>query len=131
MINLRTSSFNIFKLSFLLLLLSPAPSIVSGECTCDGETTEKNKGEALKYKIALIATILFTGAVGVSIPLLGRRIPALRPEQIGSSCSSLGFVRAAPPPVAGGEPRCSHGLDQWLQHGGWTSHGSGPHYFKK
>jgi hypothetical protein len=60
MINLRTSSFNIFKPLFLLLLLSPAPSIVYGECTCDGETTEKNKGEALKYKIALIATILFT-----------------------------------------------------------------------
>jgi hypothetical protein len=30
--------------------------------------------------------------VGVSIPLMGRRIPTLRPEHIGSSCSSLGFV---------------------------------------
>jgi hypothetical protein len=60
MIKLQTSSFNIFKLLFLLLLLSPAPSIVSGEFTCDGETMEKNKGEALKYKIALFATILFT-----------------------------------------------------------------------
>ncbi|XP_059441352.1 zinc transporter 1-like [Corylus avellana] len=80
MINLGASSFNIFNLLFLLILLSSTPYVVSGECTCEAETTEKNKGEALKYKIASIATILFTGAVGVSIPLLGKRIPTLRPE---------------------------------------------------
>jgi hypothetical protein len=34
----------------------------------------------------------FHRAVGVSIPLLGRRISTLRLEHIGSSCSSLGFV---------------------------------------
>ncbi|KAM7250281.1 hypothetical protein ACFE04_022164 [Oxalis oulophora] len=39
-----------------------------------------SKSESLKYKLGSIATILFAGAAGVSLPLLGKRIPALRPE---------------------------------------------------
>ncbi|KAL9412525.1 hypothetical protein AB3S75_046034 [Citrus x aurantiifolia] len=56
------------------------PSTVRGECTCDVEDTEQNNGEALKFKLAAIATILVAGALGVSLPLLGKKIPALRPE---------------------------------------------------
>ncbi|XP_043690223.1 zinc transporter 8-like [Telopea speciosissima] len=70
----------IFFFSLLLLILSPV--LVSGDCTCD---TEENKGvnskhEALMYKIGAIASILLGGAVGVCIPVLGKRFPALRPE---------------------------------------------------
>lgn len=71
-------NFGAFSFIFLVILLSP--TTVSGDCTCDAESTEITKSEALKYKLASIATILFAGAVGVSIPLLGRRIPTLRPE---------------------------------------------------
>jgi zinc transporter 1/2/3 len=72
-------NFGAFSFIFLLILL--IPTTVSGDCTCDAESAGKtNKSEALKYKLASIATILFAGSVGVSIPLLGRRIPTLRPE---------------------------------------------------
>ncbi|GMY09555.1 zinc transporter 8-like [Fagus crenata] len=57
------------------------PSLVFGECTCDTEDDERNKGEALKYKLAAIASILVAGAIGVCIPMLGKRIPALSPEK--------------------------------------------------
>ncbi|KAJ4980269.1 hypothetical protein NE237_031106 [Protea cynaroides] len=66
-------------LSLLLLLL---PVLVSGDCTCSEEEDNSgiNKSEALKYKIAALASILFGGGVGVCIPVLGKRFPALRPE---------------------------------------------------
>uniref|UniRef100_A0A2N9FBH8 Uncharacterized protein n=1 Tax=Fagus sylvatica TaxID=28930 RepID=A0A2N9FBH8_FAGSY len=57
------------------------PSLVFGECTCDTEDDERNKGEALKYKLAAIASILVAGAIGVCIPMLGKSIPALSPEK--------------------------------------------------
>lgn len=55
-------------------------STVCGQCTCDVKDMEQNKGEALKFKLAAIATILVAGAIGVILPLLGKKIPALRPE---------------------------------------------------
>ncbi|KAM7266152.1 hypothetical protein ACFE04_019536 [Oxalis oulophora] len=39
-----------------------------------------SKSESLKYKVGSIAAILVAGALGVGLPLLGKRIPALRPE---------------------------------------------------
>lgn len=73
-------SFTSFNLICLFFLLSSIV-LVSGECSCEevGDLGE-HKGEALKYKLAAIATILFAGALGVSLPLLSKKVPALRPE---------------------------------------------------
>ncbi|XVE99009.1 hypothetical protein REPUB_Repub03eG0159400 [Reevesia pubescens] len=81
MADIQVCSFKIFQISSLLLILLLYPATVTSECTCKVEDVEQNKGsEALKYKISAIAAILVAGAVGVSLPLLGTRIPALRPE---------------------------------------------------
>ncbi|WRX28358.1 Zinc/iron permease - like 10 [Theobroma cacao] len=79
MVGIQDCSIKILQISSLLILLL-FPATVSSECTCEVEDLAQNKGEALKYKLGAIAAILVAGAVGVSLPLLGRRIPALRPE---------------------------------------------------
>ena len=79
MADIRVCSFKIFQISSLLILFL-YPATVSSECTCEVEDVEQNKGEALKYKLGAITAILVAGAIGVSLPLLGTRIPALRPE---------------------------------------------------
>ncbi|KAK6784653.1 hypothetical protein RDI58_018108 [Solanum bulbocastanum] len=63
---------------YILLLL---PAIVLGECTCDPEDEDRNKKEALKYKMAALASILVASSIGVCIPVLGKAIPALSPER--------------------------------------------------
>ncbi|XVE53418.1 hypothetical protein DITRI_Ditri03aG0001200 [Diplodiscus trichospermus] len=80
MADIQACSFKILQiLSLLILLLYPAA--VSSDCTCEVENNvEQNKGETLRYKLGAIAAILVAGAVGVCLPLLGTRIPALRPE---------------------------------------------------
>ncbi|KAF5480455.1 hypothetical protein F2P56_001203 [Juglans regia] len=64
----------------LLCVLFLLPSLVFGDCTCDPEDEERDKDKALRYKLVAIASILVAGAIGVSIPILGKFIPALRPE---------------------------------------------------
>ena len=64
---------------FCVILL--LPSLVFGKCTRDTKNEEPNKGEALKYKLGAIPSILVAGAIGVCIPMLGKRIPALSPEK--------------------------------------------------
>ncbi|EEF34635.1 zinc/iron transporter, putative [Ricinus communis] len=68
---------------FLFCLLILLPVIVRGECTCDAEEEEgdRNKSEALKYKLGAIAAILVASAIGVCLPLLSKFIPALSPEK--------------------------------------------------
>ncbi|KAL3753182.1 hypothetical protein ACJRO7_000565 [Eucalyptus globulus] len=74
----RRASCRFLILCVLVLL----PSLVLGDCTCDGAAGGgRNKREALKYKVGAIAAILLAGAVGVCIPLLGKVVPALRPEK--------------------------------------------------
>ncbi|KAL5811523.1 hypothetical protein ACOSQ3_028262 [Xanthoceras sorbifolium] len=68
-----------------VIIYGPGIVMVSGECTCGVESMEldiiNSKGEeALKFKLVGIATILVSGAVGVCLPLIGKKIPALRPE---------------------------------------------------
>ncbi|KAK4348064.1 hypothetical protein RND71_034403 [Anisodus tanguticus] len=65
-----------FSLVFLFLL----PFLVSSECTCDEDSEDRNKTEALKYKLVAVASILLAGGIGVSIPILGKIIPAFHPE---------------------------------------------------
>ncbi|KAF5477234.1 hypothetical protein F2P56_003896 [Juglans regia] len=79
MIKSRACSFNILRMLFVFMFVF-LPTIVSGDCTCDVEATETNKSETLRYKLTSVAAILFAGAVGVGIPLLGKKIPSLRPE---------------------------------------------------
>ncbi|XP_062089721.1 zinc transporter 1-like [Humulus lupulus] len=69
-----------FQKISLLIIVFAFPTLVFGDCTCDYEAIEGKNAEALKFKIGAIASILFAGAVGVSLPLIGDRIPALRPE---------------------------------------------------
>ena len=64
---------------FCVLLL--LPSLAFGDCTCDTEAEVRDKTQALKYKLAAIASILVAGTIGVCIPFLGKTIPALRPEK--------------------------------------------------
>ncbi|KAL6976043.1 hypothetical protein U1Q18_024837 [Sarracenia purpurea var. burkii] len=52
-----------------------------GDCTCDIDSEDRNKSQALRFKLAAIASILVAGAVGVCLPILGKTIPALRPEK--------------------------------------------------
>ncbi|KAL6554393.1 hypothetical protein OROMI_020066 [Orobanche minor] len=64
-------------LSLVLLL----PGAVFGECTCGPEELEdRNESLGTKYKAAAIASILAAGAVGVCLPLVGKKIPALGPD---------------------------------------------------
>ncbi|KAJ0100377.1 hypothetical protein Patl1_20777 [Pistacia atlantica] len=72
-----SNSFNLVCLCFLLFPIV----LVSGECSCEVEAFEEYSGEALKYKLAAIATILVAGALGVSLPLLSKKVPSLRPEK--------------------------------------------------
>ncbi|KAF3626832.1 Zinc transporter 5 [Capsicum annuum] len=62
-------------------ILSLLPAIVLGECTCDSDDDERNKNEALKYKMAALASILVASTIGVCIPVLGKAVPALSPER--------------------------------------------------
>ncbi|KAF8390872.1 hypothetical protein HHK36_023171 [Tetracentron sinense] len=74
---LQPCSYKLLTVYFLILL----PVLVSGECTCDSGGEERNKSEALKFKLVAIASILVAGAIGVCLPILGKKIPALRPEK--------------------------------------------------
>ncbi|KAM7273703.1 hypothetical protein ACFE04_028367 [Oxalis oulophora] len=67
--------------SMFLCLLVLLPSLVVGECTCDSEESgERNKPEALKYKLVALASILVFGGIGVCIPMLGKFVTWLNPE---------------------------------------------------
>ncbi|KAK9690251.1 hypothetical protein RND81_09G115700 [Saponaria officinalis] len=66
----------LFLISLLIL-----PILVAGDCTCDQEDEPSDSNRVLlKYKIAGLVTILVSGALGVSLPILGKNIPSLSPE---------------------------------------------------
>ncbi|KAF7846847.1 hypothetical protein BT93_L3673 [Corymbia citriodora subsp. variegata] len=64
----------------LLWLLALIPTVLA-DCTCESESEDRNKAEALRYKIVAIASILMASAIGVCLPILGKRVPALHPER--------------------------------------------------
>ncbi|KAE9455569.1 hypothetical protein C3L33_12559, partial [Rhododendron williamsianum] len=70
-----------FLLVLVLVLLLPI-TIHAAECARDAGTEEagNDRVQALKYKLIAIASILLAGAVGVSLPTLGKIFPALSPE---------------------------------------------------
>ncbi|KAK7379315.1 hypothetical protein VNO80_04772 [Phaseolus coccineus] len=50
------------------------PSLVRAECIGDAEDEYHDRGKAMRYKIAALASILITSAIGVCILLLGKLI---------------------------------------------------------
>ncbi|XP_071933382.1 zinc transporter 5-like [Coffea arabica] len=73
------SLLNAEKILMLLFLLA-FPSLVLGDCTCDAEEEDKNRSLALKYRFGAIAAIFLASLVGVCLPVLGKKIPSLSPE---------------------------------------------------
>ncbi|CAJ1958193.1 unnamed protein product [Sphenostylis stenocarpa] len=79
MINFQGSSNTISNLFFVCVLL--LPTLALGDCTCDiDEAKKSNSSEVLHYKLGSIASVLVAGALGVSLPLLSKRIPTLNPK---------------------------------------------------
>lgn len=67
----------------LLILLLPAVVLGGEESTCNFVSrADDHSGprESLHYKLGAIASILVAGALGVGIPILGKRFEALKPE---------------------------------------------------
>lgn len=69
------------KLIVLYFFLLVLPFLVSAECTCgETEAQDRDKTKALQLKLVAITSILVASAIGVSLPILGKKIPTLRPE---------------------------------------------------
>ncbi|KAH7546058.1 zinc transporter 1 [Ziziphus jujuba] len=66
---------------FSFILLSLQLSYVSAECSFDGESQGGDKTAALRFKLVAICSILVASALGVCLPILGKKIPALSPEK--------------------------------------------------
>ncbi|CAL0310266.1 unnamed protein product [Lupinus luteus] len=72
MMNFQACSFTILNLFFI---------IASGNSLCVIEEAKlSDLSEALHYKVASIASVLVAGALGVSLPLLSKKIPTLDPQ---------------------------------------------------
>uniref|UniRef100_A0A7N0RJJ3 Uncharacterized protein n=1 Tax=Kalanchoe fedtschenkoi TaxID=63787 RepID=A0A7N0RJJ3_KALFE len=70
--------------SLLLLLLLLSTPFVSSDCTCDASDPEARTHEkalALKLKLVALFAILFIGAVGVCLPMLGHRFECLQADK--------------------------------------------------
>ncbi|GMN55997.1 hypothetical protein TIFTF001_025113 [Ficus carica] len=69
------------KLSVFFAFLLVLPLLVSATCTCsENEAQDRDKAKALALKLVAITSILVAGALGVSLPILGKKIATLRPE---------------------------------------------------
>ncbi|XP_019160534.1 PREDICTED: zinc transporter 8-like [Ipomoea nil] len=64
----------------LILLVSPILVSADDDDCSDSGLDDRNKTEALKFKLIAVASILVAGALGVSLPFIGKVVPALRPE---------------------------------------------------
>ncbi|CBI34138.3 unnamed protein product, partial [Vitis vinifera] len=78
--SLYTAMDKRLRLLFILFIIR-LPTLVLGECACDEEDEDRDRDKALRYKIAAIASILVGGTIGVCIPIIGKKIPALQPEK--------------------------------------------------
>lgn len=72
----KMENLKFIVLAFVVLF----PSLALGECTCDAEQEERNRSLALKYKLGAIASIFVASLIGVCLPVLGKKIPSLSPE---------------------------------------------------
>ncbi|XP_074307232.1 zinc transporter 1-like [Silene latifolia] len=63
---------------FVLLLI---PYTVAADCACDSrDLSSDNKTLKLKFKLGALCAILGSGGLGVALPLVGKRVSFLRPE---------------------------------------------------
>ncbi|KAK2976647.1 hypothetical protein RJ640_008183 [Escallonia rubra] len=78
--NIQLKSHKLVTIVYLFLLVQPV--LVYAECKCEeSQYKDQNKREALKYKVAAIASILLASALGVCIPLLLKNVSALQPDR--------------------------------------------------
>ncbi|XP_010941688.1 zinc transporter 4 [Elaeis guineensis] len=70
----------LFLLSCIFFLLLLLPHHVLADCECTTNPEGQDTPKALKLKFMAIASILTAGAIGVLLPILGRSVAALRPE---------------------------------------------------
>ncbi|XP_050232011.1 zinc transporter 1 [Mercurialis annua] len=70
------------KIFCFLLLVCFLPILASADCACDHEeaTQADDKSKTLVFKLVAICSILIAGALGVTLPIFGKKIPALNPE---------------------------------------------------
>jgi solute carrier family 39 (zinc transporter), member 1/2/3 len=69
------------KLAAFLLAFASLPLLAIAECECEaGNEEDHDKQGALKLKIIAIICILAASAIGCAIPSLGRKFPALSPD---------------------------------------------------
>ncbi|KAE9454831.1 hypothetical protein C3L33_13277, partial [Rhododendron williamsianum] len=64
-----------------MLAVAVLPVVVVGQCSCDSDEGGNNKSEALRYKLGAFVSILVAGAIGVYLPMVAKRVPALSPEK--------------------------------------------------
>ncbi|KAI8526718.1 hypothetical protein RHMOL_Rhmol12G0017300 [Rhododendron molle] len=64
-----------------MLVVAVLPVVVVGQCSCDSDEGDNNKSEALRYKLGAFVSILVAGAIGVYLPMVAKRVPALSPEK--------------------------------------------------
>ncbi|OMO80039.1 Proteasome, subunit alpha/beta [Corchorus capsularis] len=81
--------------------------LVLRQLCCEDELQDSsiNKTKALKYKLVAISSILMASALGVSLPILGKKFPAFQPENhifflikafAGGVILATGFVHILP-----------------------------------
>ena len=70
----------LFSFSILVLLVVVS-SLDVGECTYDKEKEDRDRAKTLTYKITALVSILIVSAIGVCIPLMGKVVPVLSPEE--------------------------------------------------
>ncbi|CAN6197345.1 unnamed protein product [Urochloa humidicola] len=76
----RATLLILFAAALLLLLLAPAAHAAADDCGADDPAAAGDRTRARTLKIAAFFSILACGALGCLLPVLGRRVPALRAD---------------------------------------------------
>ncbi|KAJ3669048.1 hypothetical protein LUZ60_010998 [Juncus effusus] len=66
---------------FLLATLSLLPLLAKSDCDCSIDESDTDKSKARTLHIIAIFSILIASSIGCTIPVLGKRFPALSPEK--------------------------------------------------
>jgi zinc transporter 1/2/3 len=81
MTKLQSFSFKFLTIISLTLLVGPILVSSKGKCESQEEDRDNSEAQALKYKLIGMASILLASALGVSLPLLVKKITFLHPEK--------------------------------------------------
>jgi len=77
----KLQSFSFKFLTIISLTLLVGPILVSSKGKCESQEEDRDNSVALKYKLTGMASILLASALGVSLPLLVKKITFLHPEK--------------------------------------------------